>query len=432
MLRLLFWNIVKFFVNIIRALGLIKKNGPTRKYVKQEIADARARLIDLRPYLDYVLNHQLDKSQYVPITDRPYVQGKKPVRPIAFYLPQFYQMPLNDDWHERGFTEWFNAAKAVPQYIDHWQPHLPIDVGFYNLDTTNVMRRQIELAKMYGVYGFCFYYYWFSGTRLMETPIFNLLADKSLDIPFMLFWANEDWTKEWGTKSNLGEKFYDAKIKPGDAERFVDDIMPFWSDKRYIRIEGRPALVVYKYKKDPSVSKFINDIKQICLDRGQPAPYVMVPDEGDVPEFHPKNLNADAVVEFTTHLRNPLRLLPNPPKIINTRGDMLFADMEWYINSGRHIYDIEWPLFKGAMTTFDNTARRLYIGGGLICKVTPELYHKWLSDIVQWTQEHGHRDGFVFISAWNEWAEGMHLEPDQKYGYAYLEMTKKALEDNNA
>ena len=432
MLRLLFWNIVKFFVNILRGLGLAKKNGATRRYVNARVAAARMRITDLRPFADYVLNHQLDKSEYVPITDRPYVPGKNPVRPIAFYLPQYYQMPSNDEWHERGFTEWFNTAKAVPQYIGHWQPHLPIDVGFYNLDTTDVMHRQIELAKMYGVYGFCFYYYWFSGERLMDKPIFNMLADKSLGMPFMLFWANENWTKNWGTKGKLGEKFYDAKVKPGDAQKFIDDIMPFWSDNRYIKIEGRPALIVYKYKQDPNVAQFINDVKQICHDRGQPAPYIMVMDEGDISGFHPKTLNADAVAEFTTYLKNPLRFSSNPPHVVNPRADLRFIDMEWYIKSGKHIHESEWPLFKGAMTTFDNTARRVYIGGGQICEISPELYHKWMSDIIKWTQEHGHKDKFIFISAWNEWAEGMHLEPDQKYGYAYLEMTKKALEDNNA
>src|SRR5690606_28286985 len=139
----------------------------------------------------------------------------------------------NDAWFGRGFTEWSNAAKAVPQFTGHWQPHLPIDVGFYNLETSQIMHRQTELAKMYGIHGFCFYYYWFSGgEKIMEKPINNWLKDKSLDFPFMFFWANEDWTNTWGAQADIGTKTYSAKMKPDDVRMFVNDILPFLKDRR--------------------------------------------------------------------------------------------------------------------------------------------------------------------------------------------------------
>jgi len=382
-----------------------------------------------RKYQNYVLNQQLNKDCYVPITKQPF-NGKTSKKIIAYYLPQYYQIPQNDEWFGPGFTEWSNAAKAVPQFKGHWQPHLPIDVGFYNLESTHTMHRQVELAQMYGIHGFCFYYYWFSGgEKIMDKPLLNWLNDKSLDFPFMLFWANEDWTNTWGEKGDIGSKTYSAKMTLSDVTKFVDDIFPFLKDKRYITVKGRPHLTIYQAKKDPFLPEFIQRIGKLIQERGLKKPYISLvfPDDFDK-EYNPLNYGADAAVEFGSHLKVMPESIPTITtnrKIMNPRAKLVEYDMQSYIDNRTFVYDTNYPVFKGAMTHFDNTARKIYTGAQLF-SISPELYQKWLSEIISIS-----KTDQIFITAWNEWAEGMHLEPDQKYGYAYLQATKNAMEASN-
>lgn len=381
-----------------------------------------------RQFQNYILNQQLDISNFVPITNKPF-SGDPSKKIIAYYLPQYYQIPQNDTWFGRGFTEWSNAAKAVPQFTGHWQPHLPIDVGFYNLETTRAMHRQVELAKMYGIHGFCFYYYWFSGgDRIMEQPLIRWLEDKSLDFPFMLFWANEDWTNTWGEKGDLGTKTYSAKMKPDDVKTFVDDIIPLLKDERYIQVDGRPHITIYQAKKDPFLPEFIDRIGTLIQGHGLRKPYVSLvfPDDFDE-KYDPRDYGADAAVEFGAHLKvmpAEISSLITNRKLMNPRAKIIEYDMEKYVEDEVFIYDTNYPVFKGAMTHFDNTARKIY-KGAQIFSISPKLYKKWLSIIIKKSETDQ-----IFITAWNEWAEGMHLEPDQKYGYAYLQATKDALEDH--
>jgi len=386
------------------------------------------KILKWQHYQDYVLNHQLDKHDFVPILEKGW-SGEKPKKLIAYYLPQYYQIPQNDEWFGKGFTEWSNCARAVPQFTGHWQPHLPIDVGFYNLETTHTMHRQVELAKMYGIHGFCFYYYWFSGgSKIMEKPINNWLTDSSLDFPFMLFWANEDWTNTWGEQAHLGTKTYSAKMQPSDVEKFVNDILPFFKDKRYIKINGRPHLIIYQSKKDPYLPEFIQKIGELVEEAGIKKPYISLvfPDDFD-PNFDPRDFGADAATEFGSHLRIMQKELPalaTNKKLMNPLAKIKEYDMDSFVNKETFLYKTNYPVFKGAMTYFDNTARKIYTGAQLFF-IPPKLYQKWLTRLVQESQTDQ-----IFITAWNEWAEGMHLEPDQRYGYAYLQATKNALEDS--
>lgn len=382
-----------------------------------------------RQYQNYVLNHQRDKKDYVELTQAKY-NGNTAKKIIAYYLPQYYQIPQNDEWFGRGFTEWSNATKAVPQFTGHWQPHLPIDVGFYNLETTHTMHRQIELARMYGIHGFCFYYYWFSGgSKIMEKPINNWLKDKSLDFPFMFFWANEDWTNTWGAHADIGTKTYSAKMKPEDTEKFVNDIIPFFKDERYITIDGRPHLIIYQPKKDPYLPKFINGLGELVENEGLKKPYVSLvfPDDFDE-NFDPRDYGADAAAEFGSHLKVMPDEIPASAtrrKLMNPLAKITEYDMDKFISEESFLYQTSFPVFKGVMTYFDNTARKIYTGAQLF-KTPPKLYQKWLASVIN----HSQTDQ-IFITAWNEWAEGMHLEPDHKYGYAYLQATKDALENIN-
>lgn len=377
-------------------------------------------------YKNFFLNQQLDKSNFVKITEDSF-SGKPTKKVIAYYLPQYYQIPQNDEWFGKGFTEWSNTAKAVPQFEGHWQPHLPIDVGFYNLETTHTMHRQVELAKMYGIHGFCFYYYWFSGgDKIMEKPINNWLNDKSLNFPFMFFWANEDWTNTWGAQGDLGTKTYSAKMKPSDVAKFVADILPFIKDKRYITVEGRPHIIIYQSKKDPYLAEFIEKIGALIEKEGVKKPYISLvfPDDFDS-NFNPHTYGADAVVEFGSHLKVMPQAIPaatTNKKVVNPLAKVTEYDMASYINNRTFSFEPEFPLFKGAMTHFDNTARKIYTGAQIF-SISPALYQKWLTALIEES-----KTDQIFITAWNEWAEGMHLEPDQKYGYAYLQATKNALE----
>ena len=394
-----------------------------KQYLKMSIRGNR--ILIWRRYKNYVLNQQLQKGDFVPIAETPY-SGEKSKKIVAYYLPQYYQIPQNDEWFGRGFTEWSNAAKAVPQFVDHWQPHLPIDVGFYNLETTHAMHRQVELAKMYGIHGFCFYYYWFSGgDKIMEKPINNWLNDKSLDLPFMFFWANEDWTNTWGEQADMGTKVYSAKMKPEDVKKFVDDIIPFLKDSRYITIDGRPHITIYQAKKDPFLPEFITRIGKAIEKHGIKKPYISLvfPDENP-DQFDPREYGGDAAVEFGVHMkaRPDHTQQPLPMKqVVNPLAKIKAYDMHEFVSSKKYLFESSYPIFKGAMTTYDNTARKVY-SNAYIFALSPELYRRWLSDLVATSTE-----DYIFISAWNEWAEGMHLEPDHRYGYAYLQATRDAL-----
>lgn len=413
--------VVKTYRTTKRAFSITKNHGYRLIQIKN--------VPKWRRYQQYFLNQQLDKSDYVPITDKPYT-GKSNKKLIAYYLPQFYRIPQNDAWFGPGFTEWSNASKAVPQYIGHWQPHLPIDVGFYNLETTHAMHRQVELAKMYGISGFCFYYYWFSGgDKIMEKPLKNWLEDKSLDFPFMFFWANEDWTNTWGAQADIGTKTYSAKMKPYDIKKFVKDILPYLKDSRYIKINGRPHVIIYQPKKDPFLPEFILKIGAELKKFGVARPYIsyVFPDDFDN-TFDPRNFGGDAGVEFGSHLKKMPAEIPEHithAKLMNPLAKLTEYDMKTYIESEEYIFSAEYPVFKGAMTNFDNTARKIY-KGAQIFSITPDLYRRWLSGSLA-----DSKTDYIFVTAWNEWAEGMHLEPDQRYGYAYLQATKDALEQQS-
>lgn len=380
-------------------------------------------------YIEWVQNHQLDKSKFVPLASDSFQRQANDAKLIAYYLPQYYPFPQNDAWFGKGFTEWSNAAKAVPQYTGHWQPHLPIDMGFYSLETTQVMQRQVELAKQYGIYGFCFYYYWFGGKRLMDKPIHNLLADTSIDMPFCLFWANETWSKNWGPKHETGEIAYDAKVRQGDGHKFYKDIAPFFNDSRYIKKDGRPLLIIYRTY-DNGLPSFIEEIGDAAKKAGAEPPYLMII-EDDQRLIDPRSIGADAAAEFFNYSLVKKPKLREDVAIVNPKARLKVFDMEGFIRNGGHNQinsAAGYPIYRGALTRYDNTARKVYTDAS-VYDITPELYGKWLRDVLEWTHRH-HPDphNFAFVSAWNEWAEAMHLEPDQKYGYAYLAATRNALE----
>ena len=388
-------------------------------------------------YIDYVQNQQLDKSQFVSITDNNCVLHNSKPKLISFYLPQFHDFPENIKWFGRGFSEWSNVTKAVPQYIGHYQPHLPIDVGFYNLETTDIMKRQIELAKMYGIYGFSFYYYWFSGQKVMEKPIETFLQDKSLDMPFFIFWANEDWTMLWDNGKDK-EILHKQELQEGDAAKFMRDVLPYMQDERYIKIGNKPLFVIYNPHNYPfdKYIKFNNEIRVIAKESGFDDLYIMTTTYRadcsvglSYSEFLQK-YKFDALFEFYPQGIEKRNILYKAVKFMNPKFRGRNFDIEEFIQNKKYMYLCDVPLYKGCFPTWDNTSRKCYTGAD-IYQNNPENYKRWLKDLILWTNQHHQNieEQFVFINAWNEWAEGAHLEPDQKYGYAYLQATKEVLEE---
>jgi len=385
-------------------------------------------------YLAFILDRSRAKEapDFVPLAGEKHDFSGLDAKCIAFYLPQFHPFPVNDEWYGKGFTEWTNVTKAIPQYTGHYQPHLPIDLGFYDLNDISVMRRQVELAKLYGLYGFCFHYYWFSGTRLMEMPLFKWLEHKEIDFPFCLNWANENWSNNWDAGQRLSSVRYVAELKDGEEARFFEDILPFFQDPRYIRVKGQPVLIVYRpqmFKRTRCIA-FAEAMRKMALECGFPGLFIIAMNSFGFQE-NPERWGLDAMVEFPPHCMQEHGLRPKekPPEcFVNPYFHGQVWDGAEYITARRFIYEPGYKLFKGVFPSWDNSPRKAYSNSMVIDGVSPALYKQWLMDCIKYTRRrHDKDERFIFINAWNEWAESAHLEPDNRYGYAYLEATREAL-----
>lgn len=349
------------------------------------------------------------------------------VKLIAFYLPQFHAFKENDEWWGKGFTEWSNVTRAVPQFVGHYQPQLPIDVGFYNACMIETQKRQIELAKQHGVYGFCFYHYWFSGKRLMEKPVDIFLQnEQELYLPFCLCWANENWARTWDGKDN--DILIAQQYLPDDDVKFIEDIKKYILDSRYIRIDSKPLLLVYCPQKLPDAKRTFEVWRRYCMENDIGEIYIAAVKTGGFNEQ--AGFGVDAAVEFPPHNIHCPRL--------NKSVDVLNPSFKGSIWSIKHHIDSfdksvdDFKTFKGVFPSWDNTARKPN-AAHMFIDASPETYREWLRKSIAYTKKHmTENEQFVFINAWNEWAEGAHLEPDRKYGYAYLQETAKAvLESKN-
>ena len=361
------------------------------------------------------------------------------LRAIAFYLPQFHPIPENDEWWGQGFTEWRNVAKARPLFPGHYQPHVPADLGFYDLRLPDTREAQAELAQQYGIHGFCYYHYWFNGSRILERPFAEVLSSGKPDFPFCLCWANENWTRIWdgGAQQILLEQNCSAE----DDLAHIRALIPAFADARYIRIDGRPVFLVYRTELLPEPARTAEIWRREVSAVGLGDLY-LVRVENFVSGVDPKKIGFDAAVEFAPNgvnvgkvkFRGPIHrflatlgLLPRiyiDGKVINYRALMLAMLAK---------ADPRFKRFRCVTPKWDNTARRqsgahIYVGS------TPQLYGAWLAEIATQTVENfSLEERFIFINAWNEWAEGCHLEPDLNWGRQYLEATKAALDSvNNA
>lgn len=351
------------------------------------------------------------------------------VKLVAFYLPQYHPIPQNDAWWGRGFTEWTNVSKAVPQFVGHHQPHLPGELGFYDLRVPEVQRRQVELARHYGIGAFCFYYYWFAGTRLLERPLEQFMADPAIDFPFCVCWANENWTRRWDGRD---DQVLMAQDHSGDSdERFIVDLLPVLRHRHYLRIDGRPVVLVYRplLLRDPAATAA--RWRAYCRAAGVGDPFLVATHAFE--NVDPSSLGFDAAVEFPPNTGG--RALPmaitasletvNP----NYAGTVYHYDDMWRGRVGQP--PRPYPFFRAVCPGWDNEARRPGQGSTYAFS-TPASYGRWLNDACRDALREPDPDRrLVFVNAWNEWAEGAHLEPDRRFGYAYLAATRAALEGLN-
>ncbi|RQS10046.1 glycosyltransferase [Burkholderia sp. Bp8998] len=353
----------------------------------------------------------------------PTAPRKVPVKAIAFYLPQFHPFPENDEWWGRGFTEWTNVTRAVPQFAGHYQPHLPGELGFYDLRIPDVQRRQVELAKAAGLGGFCFYFYWFGGKRLMEAPIRQYLEHREFDLPFCLCWANENWTRRWDGLDQ--ELLISQHHSPEDDLAFIEHVAQYMRDARYIRIDGRPLLLVYRPNLLPDALATVARWREWARANGLGELYLAYTQSFE--RVDPREYGFDAAIEFPPNNSQPPSKADSVT-LINGGYAGHILDWTHYLERSRSYQDTEYRLFRGVTPSWDNEARKPGRGTVFVGS-TPKLYEEWLCNAATDTVRRiGNPDErLVFINAWNEWAEGAHLEPDRRYGYAWLQATNNAL-----
>ncbi|QDA59353.1 glycosyl hydrolase [Hymenobacter jejuensis] len=359
------------------------------------------------------------------------------LRALAIYLPQFHPIPENDAWWGKGFTEWTNVTKARPRFPGHYQPQLPADLGFYDLRLAETREQQASMAREYGIHGFVYYHYWFNGRRILERPFEEVLKSGQPDFPFCLCWANENWSRRWDGQEL--DVLLRQTYSEDDDLNHIRYLAPMFADPRYIRVDGKPVFIVYRMDLFPNIKRTtdiwrneahrlgIGDLYLIQVDR--------VGHDGDLTatgfdaamEFHPDyhHLPMRYVGKYKDRFFNKTGLYKPPYYKDN------IYEYEKYIQNAMSKAQSKYKLFPGVTPDWDNSARRkqdatIFLGS------TPELYENWLRDVVKKFKPYSKEENFIFINAWNEWAEGNHLEPCQKWGRQYLEATLNALNNGKS
>ena len=348
-----------------------------------------------------------------------------PVRLIAFYLPQYHPIPENDAWWGPGFTEWAKVVRAKPNFRYHAQPRLPTDLGFYDLRLPNVMHEQVRLAQSSGVSGFCFYYYWFDGKRLLERPLDSWLSDEGPEFPFCICWANESWTRRWdGSERDILMR---QTYREGSDAAFIADVLPALKDRRYICVDGAPMLLVYRVNELPDPVATARTWRRIGRENGVAKLHLCAVQSFGIGD--PRPYGFDAAVEFSPPhadrmLVDPSRIHGVHPKFEGYLEDYISVAMR-SINAG----PVDYVRYRGVFPQWDNTARR-GTKAHTVINDSPKAYAQWLRYLVQEAiVRRTQQEAMIFINAWNEWAEGAYLEPDEFYGRALLDVTRSALRE---
>ena len=344
------------------------------------------------------------------------------IKAIALYLPQYHSIKENDIWWGKGFTEWTNVRKCKPLFEGHHQPRIPGDksnyLDYYELTNSIIIQKQIQLAKSHGIYGFAIYYYWFSGKKLLEKPLDLYLNDKSLNFPFLLIWANENWNRKWNGKDEdiLIKQDYKSK----DPELFIEDIKKYLFDVRYIKINNRSVIGIYEPFKIPQLNETLTIWRQKSQEYGIGKIFILIcVNNYDIMKI--QNLNLfDGAYDFPP--RNNITNI-----IIKYKNTFLYSELLYkniYLN--QIIDSKKIAVYRGSMLEWDNSPRTIF--RSIFDYYSPEQFYMINKIIIEWTRKNYKKENrFIFINAWNEWGEGSYLEPDDKFGYASINSLSKAL-----
>ena len=364
---------------------------------------------------------------------------------FAFYLPQFHSIPENDVWWGNNFTEWTNVKKSTPLFYNHNQPRIPLNQNYYNLLNTETLRWQADLLKKYKLDGLCFYHYWFNGKLLLEKPAELLLKEKSIEMPFFFSWANEPWTRSWDGKNKdilIDQNYGDES----DWIKHFNYILPFFKDKRYLKHNGFPVFVIYRSANFERCQDWINCWRSLAADNCLGNIHFV----STLTSFEKdnRNINFDAEINF-----EPLNTLihhmniyakksffPRIGRSINKRISKLiysFKNQDNFFQVPNFDYDLTWKTilnkkfnyksYAGGFVDWDNTPRKQ--DKGLVAlNGNPHKFKQYFDKL--YLKARDDNSPYIFINAWNEWAEGTYLEPDTKNEYKYLEAIKDVVEKN--
>lgn len=356
------------------------------------------------------------------------------IKPIAFYLPQFHPIPENDMWWGKGFTEWTNVTKARALYPGHYQPRLPADLGFYDLRVDESRCAQADMAKAYGIYGFCYWHYWFAGRQILERPLKEVVSQGRPDFPFCLAWANQSWKGSWhGLSSNkvLIEQNYPG---PEDHEKHFYELLPIFEDHRYIEVNGKKLFSIFQPLDIPDVGKFIDQWQELAMKnnlKGFHFVALHMQANWDPLEFS-FSANVQGITPWVDNLV-PVKQHGQLQKFIRQfwvpKSDLMrkpkyvsYTDLvEEYPQN--KLKSNHYPIIY---CDWDNTPRAGN-DGWLFTDFSVDLFKEMVRKSCIETLNKPPEEKFIFIKSWNEWAEGNYMEPDRKYGKKILEGFKSTL-----
>jgi glycosyl transferase family WbsX len=373
------------------------------------------------------------------------------VKLIAMYFPQLHAIPENDAWWGKGFTDWDKVKSASAQYDGHYQPRIPLNQEYYDQSKIETLRRQIKLAKKYGIFGFCHYHYWFDGKQLLETPTNLIMDNKTIDFPFCLSWANETWSRRW---DGLGHRILIRQTHPATREswkKHFDYLIKAWSDPRAIKVDGKPVFVIYRPQRINNIDEMLTYWRELAQQSGLPGLYFIFQKQYELRNSDCLD-SFDALFQFQpfeainspTYEQKLIRrsLIFNLARKLPERYQDMLRELKVKFTKKLtfHDYNKTWQqivkirqdqklmTYPGAFVDWDNTARykeRATIFRG----ASPDAFAPWFEQLVNTMPSRKLSENLIFLNAWNEWSEGAYLEPDEQYGYQYLEKIKKILDN---